>query len=78
MLDHQGRRYIFCSQPCRWIFQRQPERYAGHQNVVNRVLAGEAPANLIALVRQYFGLRHETWGKDAFGGEYPWLARKRA
>ena len=78
LLDRDGRRYVFCSQPCRWIFEREPERYAGHQNVVSRVLAGEAPANLIALVRQYFGLRHETWGKDAFGGEYPWLKRKRA
>jgi toluene monooxygenase system protein A len=78
VLDHGGRRYVFCSQPCRWIFQREPQRYAAHKDVVKRVLAGEAPANLIALVRQSFGLRHETWGKDAFGGEYPWLARRGA
>ena len=41
------------------------------------MLAGEAPANLIALVRQYFGLEHDTWGKDAYGGAYPWLDRER-
>ena len=41
------------------------------------MLAGEAPANLVALVQQYFGLRYETWGKDAFGGRYPWLERER-
>jgi hypothetical protein len=33
---------------------------------VKRVLAGEAPANLVALVQRYFGLDYETWGKDAF------------
>jgi hypothetical protein len=42
---------------------------------VQRVLAGEAPANLVALLRQYFGLTYETWGKDAHGGVYPWIQR---
>jgi toluene monooxygenase system protein A len=78
VLEHGGRRYVFCSQPCRWIFEQEPERYAGHKDVVKRVLAGEAPANLIALVQRYFGLDYDTWGKDAFGGDYPWLARRQA
>jgi toluene monooxygenase system protein A len=77
-LEHAGRSYIFCSRPCRWIFEQEPERYAAHKGVVGRVLAGEAPANLIALCQRYFGLRYETWGKDAFGGEYPWLKRQRS
>ena len=47
-----------------------------HKGVVTRVLAGEMPGNLIALVRRSFGLDHDTWGKDAFRGEYPWLHRK--
>jgi len=75
-LDHGGRRYIFCSEPCRWIFETEPERYAAHKDVVKRVLAGEAPGNLVAMVQQYFGLRFETWGKDAFGGDYPFIERK--
>ncbi len=75
VLEHAGRRYIFCSEPCRWIFEREPERYAAHHDVVKRVLAGEAPANLIALVQRYFGLDYASWGKDAYGGEYPWLSR---
>jgi toluene monooxygenase system protein A len=77
VVEHEGRRRIFCSEPCRWIFEREPERYAGHRGVVARVLAGEAPANLVALLRRYFGLSHETWGKDALGGAYPWLERRR-
>jgi toluene monooxygenase system protein A len=75
-LDHDGRRYVFCSAPCRWIFEQEPERYAAHKDVVKRVLAGEAPANLVALLRRYFGLDYTTWGKDAFGGKYPWLTRE--
>jgi len=78
VLDHDGRRYVFCSRPCQWIFEQEPERYAAHKDVVKRVLAGEAPANLVALVQRYFGLDHDTWGKDAFGGDYPWLERRPA
>jgi toluene monooxygenase system protein A len=75
-LMHEGRKYIFCSEPCRWIFEREPERYASHRSVVGRVLAGDAPANLIALVRRYFGLSHEVWGKDVAAGDYPWQKRE--
>jgi toluene monooxygenase system protein A len=73
--EHGGRRRIFCSEPCRWIFESEPERYAGHAGLVQRVLEGKAPANILALLRQTFGLTYDSWGKDAFGGEYPWLAR---
>ncbi|PYV37852.1 MAG: toluene monooxygenase [Acidobacteria bacterium] len=70
---HEGRKYIFCSEPCLWIFKREPERYAAHKDVVKRILAGEAPANLIELVQRYFGLTRFVWGKDVRGGRYPWL-----
>ena len=76
-LVHEGKKYIFCSEPCRWIFEREPERYAGHKDVVKRVLAGEAPANLVAMLTQYFGLSYSTWGKDIFGGDYPFITRSR-
>lgn len=72
-----GKKHIFCSEPCRWIFEREPERYAAHDDIVKRVLAGAAPANLVALVRSYFGLSFDDWGKDCFGGSYPWLERAR-
>ena len=75
---HDGQKYIFCSEPCRWIFERERDRYGGHRDIVKRVLAGEAPANLVAMLTQYFGLRFQTWGKDAFGGDYPWLQRRRS
>jgi toluene monooxygenase system protein A len=71
-LTFEGRKYIFCSEPCRWIFGREPERYAGHKDVVKRILAGEAPANLLELLR-HFQLTQDMWGKDVMGGRYPWL-----
>jgi toluene monooxygenase system protein A len=71
-----GQKRIFCSEPCRWIFEQEPERYLAHKGIVRRVLDGEAPANLIALVRRYFGLDHPTWGRDVFGGDYAWIERE--
>jgi toluene monooxygenase system protein A len=70
-----GQKRIFCSEPCKRIYEREPERYADHKDVVKRVLAGEAPANLIALVQRYFGLDPATWGRDVFGGAYAWIDR---
>ncbi len=76
-VDRGGKKHAFCSEPCRWIFECEPDRYARHNDVVKRVLAGEAPANLIALVQRYFGLEFATWGKDTYGGRYPWVVRPR-
>lgn len=74
-LVHNQRRYIFCSEPCRWIFEREIDRYSSHLSLVDRVLAGQAPANLIQLLRESFKLTSRTWGKDCFGGDYPWMSR---
>jgi toluene monooxygenase system protein A len=74
--EHAGNKYVFCSEPCRAIFTAEPERYADHRDIVKRVLAGEAPANLVAMLRRYFGLDHDTWGRDVFGGDYPWRTKR--
>jgi len=76
-LDFHGRSYIFCSEPCRWIFLQEPERYASHRDVVKRVLEGEAPANLPDLLTDYFQLTPQGWGKDICGGYYDWLVNSR-
>jgi toluene monooxygenase system protein A len=73
VLELNGATYIFCSEPCRWIFQREPERYATHKDLVKRVLAGEAPADLATLRTEYFRLTPGTWGKDVYSGKYDWL-----
>jgi toluene monooxygenase system protein A len=74
-LRHGDSKYIFCSEPCAWIFQREPERYAAHRDVVKRILAGQAPANLLELTRRYFGLTEQTRGRDVYRGRYPWIDR---
>jgi toluene monooxygenase system protein A len=70
-----GESYIFCSEPCSVIFENDKQRYVGHLDLVKRVLCGEAPGNLMAMLTEYFGLDYDGWGKDAHGGDYPWLKR---
>jgi toluene monooxygenase system protein A len=74
-LVFEDQKYIFCSEPCRWIFLKEPERYASHKDLVKRVLTGEAPASLPDLLTQYFRLTPQTWGKDVCGGAYNWLSK---
>ena len=38
--DHNGRTYYFDSDVSKWCFDLEPERYAGHLNVVDRFIAG--------------------------------------
>jgi toluene monooxygenase system protein A len=76
VLDRHGRRKVFCSEPCRWIYDMTPERYLDHKDIVHRILAGEAPANLLELLRHYFGLTQDGWGKDVARGDYPWLPER--
>jgi len=73
VLSYEGASYIFCSEPCKWIFLREPERYAGHRELVKRVLSGEAPGSMPELLTEYFHLNPATWGKDAFAGHYAWM-----
>jgi toluene monooxygenase system protein A len=70
--ETNGRRYLFCSEPCRWIFLQEPDRFGGHQSVIDRILAGTAPGNLVDLHR-WMGLEApvET-GKDLRRGLDPW------
>jgi len=75
-LTRDGQKLIFCSEPCRWLFESEPERYGGHKDIVKRVLAGEAPGNVLELITKYFGLDYATWGRDVNRGDYPWLVRK--
>ena len=74
VLEFKGSNYIFCSEPCRWIFQHEPERYASHKDLTKRVLSGEAPADFTSLRTEYFRLTPDTWGKDTYGGGYKWLS----
>jgi toluene monooxygenase system protein A len=71
--DYAGRNRIFCSEPCAWIFEREPWRYAAHHDLAARIRTGSVPGNLLELITRSFGLRQGTWGNDARGGGYSWL-----
>jgi toluene monooxygenase system protein A len=67
-----GRKYVFCSEPCRWIFDKELSRFAGHKSVVDRIVAGVTPGKLTDL-HQWMGLQApiET-GKDLRRGLDRW------
>lgn len=75
-LEHEGRRYNFCSPVCEWIFELEPDRYAGFDTVVDRLYNGTvAPQDLLA----YMGIgvvshggrdAHDlAWAKEYAGAE---------
>lgn len=57
--EHDGETYYFCSDPCQWIFENEPERYTGHRSIFRRFLDGEIkPKNLEG------ALEHMGMGED--------------
>jgi toluene monooxygenase system protein A len=70
LLDRDGRRFVFCSVPCKWIFEQQPERYAGHLSIVDRLLAGQIQPPTVEGALAYMGLTPDVMGNDA--DNYGW------
>ena len=64
------RNYVFCSEPCRWIFEREHERYGSAKSIVDRVFSGEAPQDYTSLFRNYFEITPNVEGHDVYGGHY--------
>lgn len=69
-LTYKGRRYQFGSEVDRWIFEQEPERYAGHMSLVDRFLAGLVQPASIEGALVYMGLGAGEAGEDAHG--YKW------
>ena len=74
-----GSSYIFCSRAVP-LDLRAASRSAtpAHKDVVKRVLAGEAPANLVALVQQLLRPRLRDLGQGRVRRRLPWLAGRKA
>jgi len=70
LLTHNGRDYTFCSDPCKWIFEQKPERYAGHLSIVDRFLAGHIQPPNLGGALAYMGISPEEAGDDA--ENYAW------
>ena len=65
LVTYNGRVYTFCSDPCRWIFEQNPARYAGHLSIIDRFLGGliQPPDSMGVLA--YMGLTPAEQGTDA-------------
>ena len=67
-LDYKGRRYHFQSVVDKWIFEQEPERYAGHLSLIDRVAQGVvAPDGVMA----HMNMAPEEYGVD--GTNYAWV-----
>lgn len=54
--EYEGRRYNFCSEPCEWIFDQEPDRYKDWNTVVDRLYTGEiSPPSAEGLLK-YMGI----------------------
>ena len=70
--EYKGRLYNFDSEVSKWIFDSEPERYAGHTNVVDRFLLGQIQPMNLAGGLQWMGITPEVMGDDAYA--YRWAA----
>lgn len=71
-LDYKGRRYHFGSIVDRWIFEQEPERYAGQTSLIDKFVAGEIqPATLEGFL-DYMKLEPGDHGKDAYDYAWAW------
>jgi toluene monooxygenase system protein A len=69
-LESGGRVYRFCSDPCQWIFEKEPEKYLGHESLTDRFVAGQIQPPDHGGALTYMGLTPEIAGKDALN--YAW------
>jgi toluene monooxygenase system protein A len=69
-LDLDGRRYTFCSEPCKWVFEQNPEQFKGHLSIIDRLLGGVIQPPTIPGALAYMGLSPEECGQD--GTNYAW------
>ena len=71
-LEHEGRRYNFCTEPCRWIFTTDPERYKHHLTIVDRMYSGEIDPPTLDNVLTYMGIGVVSEGGHD-GHDYSWV-----
>lgn len=70
-LDYKSRTYHFSSEPDRWVFEQEPERYAGHLSLVDRFLAGMVQPPNLAGALAYMNIAPGECGDDAHN--YAWV-----
>jgi toluene monooxygenase system protein A len=67
---HEERTYTFCSDPCQWIFDQSPQRYAGTKTLIDRLIMGDIQPPTIEGILEYMGITPDIAGDDA--AKYRW------
>ncbi|MGN6606085.1 MAG: YHS domain-containing protein [Jatrophihabitans sp.] len=62
--DYRGEHYNFCSDGCKWIFDREPEKYVQAWLPVHQIYQGNCGGPSVPEVLAWYGLQ------DGDGGEY--------
>ena len=70
--EYGERRYNFCTEVCRRIFDTEPERYKDHESIVDRMYSGEIDPPTLDNVLIYMGIGViSEGGRD--GHDYRWV-----
>jgi len=70
-LRYQGKAYHFCSDVCQWIFENEPDRYAGQKTIVDRFIQGMVQPPTLEGALRYMGFEHpEEMGVDPDNGSW--------
>ena len=69
-VDIDNRRYHFCSEPCKWIFELEPDRYKGQTSIIHRLFDGTIGPELDDFYN-YMGQSIPERGTDGY--EYRWV-----
>jgi toluene monooxygenase system protein A len=75
IVDRDGRRLLFCSEPCKWVYEQNPARFAGHLSLVDRFLAGHIQPPTMEGALAYMSLSLAEMGQDATN--YAWALEKQ-
>jgi toluene monooxygenase system protein A len=68
--EHEGRKMVFCSVPCKWVYTENSERFKGQLSLVDRFLGGLVQPPTIEGALAYMGLSLPEMGQDATN--YAW------
>ena len=65
--EYKGNKYVTCSEGCKWIFEREPEKYIQARTPTDRVLQGLAGGPTIPEVVEWFGITEGVENRDYVG-----------
>lgn len=69
-LKYNGRLYTFDSEVSQWCFEQDPERFAGHMTIVDRLISGVIQPPDVPGLMAYMDVTPDVMGDDVY--DYAW------